>query len=111
MAYCKLCGKQGIGSTIKWKPRLANYKSHIILSCQIAKHFIEECKCQLNPCKSLGFILLYTINNTESLTLVEIDKLLLEKEKFWIGTLVTQHKGLNGSHDWNRSNHSERPKI
>ena len=81
------------------------------MSCQIAKHFIEECKDQLNPCKNLDFILLDTVNNTESLTLAEINKLLLEKEKFWIGTLVTQHKGLNGSHDWNRSNRSERPKI
>ena len=46
--------------------------------------------------------LMYIVNNTTHLTSKNIDALLLEKEKFWIGTLVTQHKGLNGTHDWNR---------
>ena len=30
---------------------------------------------------------------------------------FWIGTLVTQHQGLNGKHDWNRKTRTEREKI
>ena len=29
LVYCKLCGKQGVGSTVAWKPHLAKYKSHI----------------------------------------------------------------------------------
>jgi len=29
IACCQSCGKQGVGSTVSWKPRLANYKSHI----------------------------------------------------------------------------------
>ena len=29
LAYCTKCGLQGVGSTVKWKARLANYKSHI----------------------------------------------------------------------------------
>ena len=29
VAYCTNCGKQGVGSTVAWKSRLANYKSHI----------------------------------------------------------------------------------
>ena len=31
MAYCFTCQKQGVGSTVSWKPRLSNYryKSHI----------------------------------------------------------------------------------
>ena len=41
----------------------------------------------------------------------EIDNILLQKEKFWIGTLVTQHQGLNGKHDWNRKTRTEREKI
>ena len=28
-AECLKCGEQGVGSTVKWKPRLGNYKSHI----------------------------------------------------------------------------------
>ncbi|XP_057292599.1 uncharacterized protein LOC130621317 [Hydractinia symbiolongicarpus] len=38
VAFCKNCGKQGVGSTIPWKSRLANYKSHIkkkVPSCRI----------------------------------------------------------------------------
>ena len=46
--------------------------------------------------------LIDAVNNVDGLNDVEIDGLLLEKEKFWIGSLVTMHKGLNSSHDWNR---------
>ena len=113
MAYCKKCQKQGVGSTIKWKPRLANYKSHIkkgIPSCEIVKHFLNDCKDSEEPSKNLGFVIIDVLNNTENLSLSEIDDLLLEKERFWIGTLVSQHKGLNGSHDWVRAKRSERKK-
>ena len=30
VAECKNCKQQGVGSTTSWKPRLRNYKSHII---------------------------------------------------------------------------------
>ena len=109
VAYCVSCGKQGVGSSVSWKPRLANYKSHIknkIRSCKIATHFIDTCNAN-----SLRFILVDVVNNIESLTLDEIDTLLLDKEKFWIGTLVTQHKGLNGTHDWNRSKRTDKEKM
>ena len=29
IAFCLNCLKQGVGSTVDWKPRLRNYKSHI----------------------------------------------------------------------------------
>ena len=41
VVFCMKCGKQGVGSIIKWKSRLANYKSHIkkkIRSCVIVNH-------------------------------------------------------------------------
>ena len=41
---------------------------------------------------------------------VDIEDLLLQKEKFWIGSLITQHKGLNSTHDWNRNKRIEKPK-
>ena len=109
VAYCTTCGKQGVGSTTSWKPRLANDKSHIkkkIPTYHIVKHFINDC-----PDKSLcniKFILVDVVNNVQDLTQKEIDDLLLKKEKFWIGTLVTQHKGLNGTHDWIRNNRCDR---
>ena len=111
VAYCKTCGKQGVRSTISWKARLANYKCHIkkkVPSCKIVKHFIEECPDE--NLSNIGFIIVDAINNTDRLTKLEIDALLLAKEKFWIGTLVTQHQGLNGTHDWGRKKRTEREK-
>ena len=40
----------------------------------------------------------------------EVDELLLQKEQFWIGTLVTQHKGLNETHDWRRTRRFQKEK-
>ena len=105
-AMCTKCRKQGIGSTFVWKPRLSNYKSHIkhgIDTCGIVKHFIEECVDHEDPCGNLIFFIIDGLNNTDGLSTEQIDDLLLQKEKFWIGTLVTMHKGMNLSHDWNRN--------
>ena len=113
LAYCTKCGEQGTGSTVSWKPRLSNYKSHIkqsVHSCKIVKHFIEKCNDPIVPFKYLRFVILDVLTNTESLSKDDIEDLLLKKEKFWCGTLVTQHKGLNGSHDWNRVKRTEKPK-
>ena len=48
------------------------------------------------------------LNNTDNLSDKEIDDLLLEKEKFWIGSLVAQHSGMKCSHDWNRKGRNEK---
>ena len=109
VAVCTTCGKQGVGSTVSWKPRLSNYKSHIkkkISTCRIANHFIHECPDE--TFSNLKFIIVDVVNNAELLSSENLESILLEKEKFWIGTLVTQHKGLNGSHDWNRRKRTER---
>ena len=56
LTYCAKCGKQGIGSTVCWKPRISNPKSHIkqfVHSCKIVKHFIEICNDQIVPYKCL----------------------------------------------------------
>jgi hypothetical protein len=110
-AICTKCTKQGVGSTTEWKPRLRNYKYHIrncLRTCGIAKHFIDECPDNDDPCGHLLFVIVDGLNNTDNLTTEQIDDLLLEKEKFWIGALVTQHSGMNCSHDWNRSRRSEK---
>ena len=109
MAVCIVCNKQGVGSTFDWKPRMRNYKSHISKqrkTCRIVRHFIEEHKGYEN----LRFVLLDCVDNVGGLSTEEIDALLLEKEKFWIGTLVTQHKGLNSTHDWVREKRNDREK-
>ena len=66
------------------------------------RHFVEECCDPVIPFKHLGFIIMDVLNNVDSLSRDDVEELLLQKENFWIGTLVTQHKGLNGSQDWNR---------
>ena len=114
LAFCTKCKKQGIGSTTNWKPRLRNYKSHInksLPTCSIAKHFIECCRDNNNPTGFLKFILIDSVTNIENLSKDSIEDLLLQKTKFWIGSLVTMHRGLNSSHDWKRKKRTEREKI
>ena len=56
LTYCAKCGKQGVGSTVCWKPRISNHKSHIkqfVYSCKIVKHFIEICNDPIVPHKCL----------------------------------------------------------
>ena len=120
VACCQKCGKQGVGSTVHWKKRLANYKSHIkkgLKTCKIVRHFIEECPDE--TLSNLKFIIVDSVNNTDLLSEIDVNSLLseidvdslLNKEKFWIGTLVSLHKGLNGSHDWCRKKRTDREKI
>ena len=106
LAYCTKCGLQGVGSTVKWKARLANYKSHIKKKikkpCRIVKHFMNTCVDPDIPHKYLRFIIIDLVNNTEDLEEEEIDALFIEKEQFWIGTLHTYPFGLNSLHDLHR---------
>ena len=92
IAYCKKCKNQRAGTTLSWKQRLRNYKSHIkknVPSCRIVTHFIVECCDEEISFKYLASVILDVVNNASGLTRNQIDDLLLEKEKFWIGTLVT----------------------
>ena len=110
-ATCTKCNEQGVGSTVYWKPRLANYKYHIangLLTCGIVKHFVNHCVDTDDPCGHLLFQIIDGLNNVDNLSSEEIDDLLLTKEKFWIGNLVTQHTGMNCSHDWNRTKRCEK---
>ena len=114
IAYCKKCKNQRVGTTLSWKQRLRNYKSHIkknVPSCRIVTHFIVESCDEEISFKYLASVILDVVNNTSGLTRNQIDNLLLEKEKLWIGTIVTWHQGLNSTHEWSRSKRTEREKI
>ena len=63
------------------------------------------------PFKYLAFAIIDVVNHTSGLTCNQTEDLLLRKEKFWIGTLVTQHQGLSSTHVWNCSKQTEREKI
>ena len=67
------------------------------------KHFVNNCVDPDDPCGHLIFQIIDGLDNVDGLSTEEIDDLLLAKEKFWIETLVTQHAGMNGTHDWNRT--------
>ena len=114
LTYCKKCKKQSVGSRISWKTRLRNYKSHIkknFRPCRIVTHFIDECCDEEIHFKYLAFVIIDVVSNTSGLTRNQIETLLLEKVRFWIGTLVTQHQGLNSTYHWNCSKQAEREKI
>ena len=98
IAYCLNCQKQGVSSTVSWKPCLKNYKLHIknnVKSCKIVRHY--------NGVSNLCFIIVNVVNNVDHFLSDETEGVLLQKELFWIGTLVTQHKGLNRTHEWRRT--------
>ena len=114
MVECLKCGKQGVGSTVKWKPRLSNYKSHIKNkrnTCRTVKHFIEDCRDNANPCGHIKFHILDCLDNVGDLSIEAVDALLLEKEKFWIRNFVAVHKGMNSHHDLNRKTRTEKEKF
>ena len=75
-------------------------------SCKIVRHFIEECKGVSNS----RFIIVDVFNNSDHFSSDEIDELLLQKEQFWVGTLVTQQKGLNRIRDWRRTKRFQKEK-
>ena len=79
-------------------------------SCSIVNHFIDVFRDTDDPSRNIRFIIIDQLNKTNSLSPDEIDDLLLQKERFWISALVTIHKGLNSTHDWNRKRRTERAK-
>lgn len=50
LCYCTNCNLQGVGSTVNWKARLANYKSHVkknVNSCSISTTTTKICYTML----------------------------------------------------------------
>ena len=89
LAHCLTCNLQGVGSTINFKSRLANYKSHIKKkkrTCNIVNHFID---CHGGDHGSLKFMIIDQHHDN-----------VRSRENFWIGTLLTNLNGLNASHDF-----------
>ena len=89
LAHCVTCNLQGVGSTVNFKSRLANYKSHIKYNkrtCSIVNHFIDV---HGGDHSSLKFMLIDQHH----------DKV-RNRENFWIGTLLSNLRGLNSSHDF-----------
>ena len=100
-----------------WKPRQRNYKSWVkngIRKCRIGNHFIDNVACRgpnHAPWESMKFYIIDCVDNSDGLTLEQIDEELLKKEKMWIRKLLTYHHGMNSSHDLNRSRRSDLEKL
>ena len=81
IAYFLNCQKQGVSSTVSWKPRLRNYKLHIknnVKSCKIIRHFIKECKGVSNLC----FIIVTVLNNVDHFCLMRLKTYYCKKNSF-----------------------------
>ena len=70
-------------------------------SSSTVNHFIDVCSDTDDSSRNVRFIIIDQLNNTNSLSPDDTDDLLSQKERFWILTLVTIHKGINSTHDWN----------
>ena len=113
ITFCLNCWEQEVVSTVDWKLRLWNEKPHVkkkVWSFSIINHFADVCSETDDPSINIRLIIIDLLNNTNSFFPDDIDNLLLQKEKFWISTLVTIDKGPNSTHDWNRKCRTERPK-
>ena len=76
IAFCLNCLKQGVGSTVIWKSRLQNSKSHIkkkVRSCSIVNHFIDVFRDTDDPSRNIRFIIIDQLNKTNSLSPDEIE--------------------------------------
>ena len=91
LAQCVACGLQGVGSTHNFKPRLADYKSHIKhrrRTCGVVNHFTDV---QGGEHSNLKFMLIDSNNDD-----------LRKCKNFWIGTLLTNLPGLKINHDFSQ---------
>ena len=88
LAYWTKCGKQSVGSTEIWKPRLSNYKSHIkkeIESCSIVKHFINSCNDTVNPSKYLQVLKVYSFFSLFNIIIIHFVIFI----RFFFGSIIT----------------------
>ena len=85
IAFCLNCLKQGVGSTVDWKHRLQNYKSHIkkkVRSCSIVNHFIDVCSDTDDLSRNIRFIIIDQLNNTNSLSQMTLAICCYKKKDF-----------------------------
>ena len=84
IAFCLNCLKQGLKSTVDWKPKVQSYKFFIkeVQSCSIVNNFIDVFSDTDDPSKDITFGIIDQLNNTSNLSPYMIDGLLLQKERF-----------------------------
>ena len=101
IAYFLNCQKQGVSSTVSWKPRLRNHKLHIknnVKSCKIIRHFIKECKGVSNLC-----FISYCPQQCRSFFVWWDWRRIIAKRTVLDRYTCHKHKGLNRTHEWRRT--------
>ena len=102
LVECKKCGKQGVGSTEDFKPRISNYISHILMkraTCKSVRHFYVAPEHSVKD---------FSIKGMQEKAR---DKILTEFEGYWQTKLVTlEPYGLNGKDEWARMRNNNKRK-
>ena len=109
---CKKCGKQGVGSTEDFKPRISNYISHILMkraTCKSVRHFYVTLGYSVKDFSIKGIVKLTNPPMQEKARF----KILKEFEGYWQTKLMTlEPYRLNGKDEWARmGNNNKRRSI
>ena len=97
---CKNCGKQYVGSAIKFKERFRIHKSDINtrkIRCGMANHLLNVCCSSFSKFEFLQVQLIEQVFIKDG---QDIEKVLWLREKFWQAQLFTLSHGLNSPSEW-----------
>ena len=97
---CKCCGKQYVASATGFKEKFRIHKSDINtvkLRCGVANHLLNVCRSSASKFQYLQVQLKEEVfvQNVDG-----IEKVLWEREKYWLAKLFTLSRGLNNSDKW-----------
>ena len=110
LVECKKCGKQGVGSTEDFKPRISNYISHILMkraTCKSVRHFYVTPGHSVKDFSIKGNVKLTNPSMQEKAR----DKILTEFEGYCQTKLMTlEPYGLNGKDEWARMRNNNKRK-
>ena len=82
-AICLLCNRQCVGSSVNFRARLSNHKSHIKQrkrTCRLVNHFIDN--AHDHPLSSLKFVLIEKVST-------KTEEFLEQRERYWQAQLWT----------------------
>ena len=103
-ATCLLCNRQCVGSSVNFRARLSNHKSHIKQkkrTCRLVNHFIDN--AHDHPLSSLKFVLIEQVS-------IKTEEFLEQREGYWQAQLWTYEPyGFNAEKEFNSGRRREFP--
>ena len=97
---CKCCDKQYVGSAAGFKERFRIHKGDISTGkrgCVVANHLLNVSCSSSSKFEYLQVLLIENISVQND---DDVDKVLLEREKYWQAQLFTLSHGLNNPNEW-----------